>query len=90
LFSARNVRRGGLKNMYKIVKEIHTYQEDKIKFRIHKKFLWKWIPCEYFSEYDTFELAEKAIIEKMNCKHGGIIEVKDNVYRFYSLSLPTP
>jgi len=77
-----------LKNMYKIVKEIHTYQNDRIKFRIYERFLWKWIPSESFSECETYELAEKSIIEKLKSKHGGIVEVNDNVYKFYPYSLP--
>jgi hypothetical protein len=76
--------------MYKIVKEIHTYQQGRIKFRIHERFLWKWIPSESFSEYETYELAEKAIIEKLNRKHGGIVELKNDVYKFCPYSLPLP
>ena len=76
--------------MYKIVKEIHTYQQDRVKFRIHERFLFKWIPSESFSEYETHESAEKAIIEKLNGKHGGIVELKNNVYKFYPYSLTLP
>ena len=54
--------------MYKIVKEIHTYQQGGIIFRIHERFLWRWIPSESFSEYETYELAEEAIIENLNRK----------------------
>jgi hypothetical protein len=75
---------------YKIVKEIHTYQKDSVKFRIQERFLWKWIPSPNFSGYDTYELAEKAIVDKLNGKHGGIIEVSDNVYKFIPYSLPLP
>lgn len=76
--------------MYKIIKEIHTYQQDKIKFRVKERFLWKWILSESFSEYETYELAENAIIEKLNKKHGGIVEIENNVYKFYPYSLPLP
>jgi hypothetical protein len=76
--------------MYKIVKEIHTYQQGMVKFRIHERFLWKWIPSESFSEYKTYELAEQAIIEKLNGKHGGIVELKNDVYNFFPYSLPLP
>jgi hypothetical protein len=51
---------------------------------------WRWISSESFSEYVTYELAEKAIIEKLNGKHGGIVELKNGVYKFYSYSLPCP
>ena len=77
---------------YKIVKEIHTYKHDEIKFRIHERFLWKWIICESFSEFKTYKSAEKSIIEELNrCeKLGGIIEIDNNVYKFFPYSLPLP
>ena len=76
--------------MFKIVKEIHTYQNYIIKFRIYEKFLWFWIPSECFSEFETYELAEESIIERLNNKQVGIIEVHNNIYKYYPYSLPIP
>lgn len=75
--------------MYKIVKEIHTYQQNKVKFRVYEKLLWIWIPCFDFLEFENFELAENAIIEELNGRHGGIIEVDNNIYKFHPYCLPT-
>ena len=54
--------------MYKIVKEIHTYQQGRIIFRIHERFLWRWMPSESFSEYETYELAEGSYYRKSEQK----------------------
>lgn len=74
---------------FKIVKEIHTYN-GKIIFRIYEKIFFQWLPMEEYDEYDTLELAEADLIKNINGKHGGIIQVDGNIYKFYPLSFPTP
>lgn len=72
--------------MYKIVKEIHTYQQNKVVFKVYEKYLWSWSLSEDFYEYETYELAEQAIINFLHTKHGGIISLENNVYKYRPLS----
>lgn len=73
---------------YKIIKNIHTYQLNKVNFSIYERFLWKWIPCDEFSSFETYDAAEKAIFEKFN--NDGIVEVDNNTYSFSSIQFPLP
>lgn len=77
--------------MYKIIKQINSYQQSVINFEIYERFLWKWRKSKIFPDnYETYELAEKSIIKKFNSKHNGIIEIDNNVYKFHAYSLPLP
>lgn len=71
---------------YKIVKEIHKYSTQKTVFRVYSKFLWKWIPCSDFVEFNSIEDAEESIFDKFKYSLGGIIEVDNNVYTFVPYS----
>jgi hypothetical protein len=76
-------------NKYKIVKEIHMYHNNELKFRIYEKCAIGWNKLN--KEYATYELAELAIldqfIDKLNNTLSGIVEVDNNVYTFYPYSL---
>jgi len=73
--------------MYKIQKEIHTYN-GKIIFRVYKRSIWGW--TDEGEEFISFGAAEEYVIKKLDQKHGGIVSIDNNVYTFYPYSLPTP
>lgn len=74
---------------YKIIKNIHSYHPiNKVYFSIYERFLWKWIPSDEFSSFETYEAAEKAIFKKFNTS--GIIEVDNNTYNFSPMKFPLP
>lgn len=73
---------------YKIIKNIHTYKLNRVNFSIYERFLWKWIPSDKFSDFETYDEAEKAIFKKFN--NNGIVEVDNNTYSFSPTTFPLP
>jgi hypothetical protein len=80
---------------FKIIKQVHTYNQNMTKYVVYNKSFLCWIPANNTSshfkyQYDSYFEAEMSIIDYFETKHGGIISIDSNVYTYspYSLSLP--
>lgn len=67
---------------FKILREIHTNQNNKTVYKIYTRIFYMWIPADVFNNSDTFEEAEQQIIGYYEHNHSGILTVDNNIYSY--------
>ena len=78
---------------FKIIKQVHTYQNNITNFVVYKKNFIGWTPANiiynnFKYQYDSFFEAEMSIFDYFKTKHGGIINIDVNIYTYSPYSLP--
>jgi hypothetical protein len=67
---------------FKIIKEIHTNQNNKVVFKVLTRVWYVWVPADIFNESDSYENVEEQIINYFSHNMSGILTIDNNIYSY--------